>query len=107
MIKINTEQICSLVIHLNTVCETYVYKKAKYIFGYNIRLEGYYDGHKYVSVEEIEQNSDLICRDKKVFFKPYVSMKLSNGEQFTEDFETENELNEYINREEVRKIIWI
>ena len=110
--KINSNQICSVVSHLNSTCGFYVYKNAKKIFNITIRKEGYYyiltlGQPNFCSVEKIQENFRFICKDKKVYYKPHLVFKMSNGQVHEKYFKTEKELYDFMETDEMKSINWI
>lgn len=110
--KINANKICSVVSHVNSTCGFYEYRNAKKIFSFTIRKEGYYylftlGEPNYKTVDEIEKNKQLVCKDKKVYYKPHLVFKMSNGHVHEKYFETEKELYDFMETEIMKSIWWV
>lgn len=77
-----------------------------------LRKEGYYwiltiGEHEYMSVEEIEKGGRLICKDKCVYYKPHLDIKMSDQKTYTKFFETEKELQEFMETDVMKGVNWI
>lgn len=112
MKKINTSQICSVTVFINSRCLHYTYKESRKFLFFTLTKEGYYylfdlGGPTYVTVESIEKSGELICRDKKVFYKPHLEMKMSDGSVYEKFFETEDELRSFLNTDTMKGIKWV
>lgn len=110
--KLNAGQICSVKSYTNSYCRYYVYKESKKFLFFTIRKEGFYytmtlHGHEYTTVEEIEKSGQFVCRDKKVFYKPHLEIKMSNGEVYEKYFETEQELKDFMESDIMKEVKWI
>lgn|SRR5574343_860872 len=113
--KLNVNQICSIEVYTNTICNHYVYKETKSIlFGLiKLRDEGFYEtgfyeaGDKYVTVDQIESVGRFVCRDKTVYYKPHVKIKMSNKNSHTMFFDTEDDLRAFLNSNIMKSVNWI
>jgi len=99
--KLNKDQICSVKKITNMVCRDYRYfEENKRIFFKNEEA-GFYSISMYrsktnlVSVEDIEEDSRLICVDKTVLYRPHLKIEMSNGQCINKWFKTEDELDAY------------
>lgn len=105
MIKINTQQICTVYYYPKRESETYVYKNERKFFSFIIRKGGFYydpiwDTAKLTTKEEIESEGRLYCEGNKVYYKPYIEIVMSNKREHHKVFQTEAEMLEYTNRPE-------
>lgn len=111
--KLNVGQICSVKSYIEHYYNTwYQYKKAKKLFFFCLRKEGYYftmtlDGHKYMTVEEIEKQGKYVCRNERVYFKPHLEIKMSDQSVHEIFFETEQELLDFMQTDVMRGVNWI
>ena len=110
--KLNVEQICSVKIIVNSYSNWYVYKESKKIFSFEYQKEGYYftmtiEGSTYKTVEEIEKDDRYICKNKRVYFKPHLEIKMSNGNIHKKYFETKEELYDFIDSDVMKGIKFI
>lgn len=110
--KLNVGQICSVESCINSYSNYYQYKKAKKIFFFWLRKEGYYwimtlGKHEYMTVEEIEKDRRYICKDERVYYKPHLEIKMSNQNTHEIYFETEKELQEFMETDVMKGVNWI
>jgi len=111
--NINVSQICSITSYLKRRNPWYIYKKSKRVLFFWNRKEGYYnfgwlDSDVYTTIDEIEKkNKHLYCEDDNVYYKPYVEIKMSNGDEFEKNFETKEELYLFMECEDLKKVVWI
>jgi hypothetical protein len=97
--KINKEQICSVEKKVNVVNENYTFEKAERSL-FSSREEGFYYLWNYrspVTIEEIEENNCFI-KNQTVYFKPYLKFWMSNRYNQIVFFDTEEELNEFLDK---------
>lgn len=110
--KSNVNQICSIKSIINKTYKWYVYKKAKKFFGMLYQKEGFYwtysiSGDIWQSIEEILTDKRLLCIDNKIYFKPHLEIKMSNGDVVAKYFETENDLMEFMESDIMKDVNWI
>ncbi len=110
--KLNVGQICSVKSYINSYCNYYQFKKAKKIFFFWLRKEGYYytmtlGEHIFMTIEEIEANGNFICKDERVYYKPHLEIKMSNQNTHEKYFETEKELQEFMETDVMKGVNWI
>lgn len=108
--NINVSQICSITSYLKRRNPWYIYKKSKRFLFWNRRKEGYYRFFydEYTTINEIEKNNNhLYCENENVYHKPYISIKMSNGDVFEKIFETKEELYIFMECEELKNVVWI
>lgn len=112
--QFNINQCCSirtLIRRINSKYDWFEYQKKT--FWNKEQKEGFYywpdwDKRTYITEEEIlKNNKDVFCEDKIIYYKPFLEFKMNNGEYFTRFFETESELNEFLNRDKINQIPWI
>lgn len=96
MKKINIDQICSIESVLKERNSWYVYKKEIKFLGIKLRKEGFYIYDEFIRTEKISENIYLLIEDNKVYLKPHIIMKMSNGELDRKFFETEEDLNVFV-----------
>lgn len=107
--KLNINQISAISSHIDVVCHLYEYKEA-YTFMYFWGItEGYYyyDFNKKVSPSQIENDGPYICKDKKVYYKPYVLIKMANGDEYENYFDTESQVTDFMNSLVLSKIDFV
>lgn len=99
--KINLANVCSIRIYIREICKSYEYREASWW-----NREGFYRyGMDYVNIQEIIDRKDCFITDKTVFYKPHIDFLLSDGELVTKWFETEQELNSFLeNNEDIKKL---
>jgi hypothetical protein len=100
--KININQICSI----KSVTGKYIgypfqYREYERKFFSKDQKEGYYEvsyGYaKLLTQEQIQNRSNYIFKDKKVFRKPYLKIRMSSGIQHEMFFDTEEEMDRFVN----------
>ena len=112
IIKLNKSQICSVKKCINTYNNLYEYRDEKKIFSFVMRKGGYYErtifrGDVFVTIKEIERDERLVCRDERVYYKPHLEIKMSNGVMYEKFFETEKELNEFMESDTMKGVNFI
>lgn len=85
MRKVNADQICEVRILDHTPHPFIEYKEAKRSI-WGKREAGFYNtlsisGEEHMSVEEIEKDGQSVCIGKKVFWRPRIFIKMSNGDR--------------------------
>ncbi len=111
MEKLNVQQICSIKVYNNSICTDYIYKvKPKYL-SFLFPKEGFYYRYcigspRLVTKEEIENQGYYTVKDNKVFHKPHIDMRMSNQSLKSKYFQTEKELNDFIETE-LKSVNWI
>ena len=106
--KINKDKICVVKIHINEVYDYYKYQKEQgFIFKSKPGFYGNfgYDLHP-TTIEDIEWSGMLFYKDKKVYCKPYVQLRMVNGDNIKYYFNSEKELNEFL-EEHIKGNNWI
>ena len=76
MIKINPNQICSIIISYKEESYWYTYKTEKKFLFFIIRKEGFYDYIGYYH-KDLDLNK-YYCENNIVYDKPYIMIKMSN-----------------------------
>lgn len=112
MDKINSAHIVRLKSFLTLTYHGYMYKPEVKFLSLLIRKGGFYDTYRIesscLSKEELEiENTNLYVVDNMVYYKPHIVLFLSNSTTKTVWFKTEQELNSYLEREEIKNIKWI
>ena len=112
MNKINVAQIVSVKSFVNYTSTRYIYKKAKRICLFWKQKEGFYytftiGSPIFESKESIEKSGICYCKDEKVFFRPHIEIKLSDGSTREKYFETKEELEAFMSTDEMKNITWI
>ncbi len=112
--KLNKEQICSVRTHVKLRNKWYSYDDPTTLFGFKVSNGGWHDivtigGKQYQTKEQIEKSGRLICdvEQMKVYFKPHVEIRMSDGSEYEKFFETESDLNEFMSSEDMKNINWI
>lgn len=110
--KLNVAQIVSMQSHTNQECRDYKYfEESRFLFWK--RPAGFYDVSWYdrkifITEGEIKTKNDhLICKNKTVFYKPYLRFKMSDGSWHNKYFETEAALNKFLGSTHLSHIHWI
>ena len=97
--KINTNQIVSVKTYIGYHSTNFKYKEKAKFLSFLFPKEGFYSTNtlspQLKSKEEIESNSKLYIKDKKVYHYPHLEMRMSNGTLATKYFKTEDELKEF------------
>ena len=106
--KINKDKICVVKIHINEVNNYYKYQKSTgFIFKSKPR---FYGGYGYdlnpTPIEEIEKAPNLFCKDNIIYYKPYLELRMVNGDNVNYFFKTEEELNIFLD-EHIKGYNWI
>lgn len=110
--KLNVNQISAISSHIDVVCPLYEYKEAyTFMYFWGIK-EGYYylfsaDRPYLVSPSQIENDGPYICKDKKVYYKPYVLIKMVNGDKYEKYFDTETQVADFMNSLVLSKIDFV
>ena len=112
MDKINSTHIVRIKRFLNQEYIGYEYKpEIKFLF-LTLRKGGFYCTWSLestcLSKEDLESKyTDLFVKDNTAYRKPYIILYLSNSQTKVITFESEQELNTYLEREEIKNIKWI
>lgn len=109
--KLNVSQICSVKSFINARCRYYEYRKAERFLFWK-KKEGYYytmtfREAPYMSIEAIESNGKLFCKDEKVYYKPHLEIRMSDGLVHEKYFETEEELQRFMATDVMKGVNWI
>jgi len=100
--EINIQQICSVKTYLNLLNNRFEYRKGVKFLFLALRKEGFYDTHdlptRFITVDEIQEDDRLICKDKEVYFKLHLEIKMSNGNIHSKYFENQKELDKFKGR---------
>lgn len=102
---INTEQICTIRVHKKKVHKGYEYRKQKKFLGLITQREGFYYTDAlspyFVTDDFIleREKNNVFVEGEQVFHKPHVEMKMSNGNTYTKYFETQKQLDDFLNSE--------
>jgi hypothetical protein len=99
--KINADQICSVRSFINKICDRYTYEKLKKSLCFITRKEGYYSiwsisYNNPLTKEYIESKGNLFCKYDAVYYKPHLVFNMSDGCIHAKYFNTEIELNNFI-----------
>ena len=101
--EINIDQICSIKTNIESEYPNYYYAYLPEIriFGILNRKEGLYERESFFSSwflidEEKLKKVNLISKDKKIFYRNHIKIRMSNDKLITKYFETVDELNKYI-----------
>lgn len=108
--KINIQQICSVEIVLNRPHSSYVFRGARRFLFWRKKEGFYYLGYpneEFITKEEIEKDGELICKDKVVYYKPYITFRMSNNMYFRKYFNSQDEVNYFMKSEEMKTIKFI
>lgn len=112
MNQINVAQIVSVKSFINYISTRYIYKKAKRICLFWKQKEGYYYTYTigspyFESVESIESSGCFVCKKEEVYYKPHIEIRMSDGSCRTKYFETKEELEVFMQTDEMKNITWI
>jgi hypothetical protein len=94
---ININQVCSITIFPKMEADFKYNKQIKFLF-FTLRKEGFYgcwSGSHY-SEDEIKSDTDLYIENKKVFYIPFLIIKMSNSFEYKFYFNTIEELYSFI-----------
>jgi len=109
--KLNVSQIWSVKSFIKVECNNYEYLKERKFLFWVTQKEGYYRGwisdRKYCTKEEIEAGGKLFCKDKTVFYKPHIEIRMSNQTIHNKFFDTEKELNDFMESDQMKSVVWI
>jgi hypothetical protein len=104
---INVNQICSLKGYIASKETSYKYRKSsKTLFG-RIRPEGFYLHDEYFQTINQIESDELYCKGQEVFYKPYIVVKMSNGDTHKKFFHTKDEMFEFMCNSPLSTIKWI
>lgn len=105
---INVNQIVSVTKRLKVVNKNYEYRKqtiSKFLWWITVYPEGFYQ-KSYGLGNDLLAPNELILKDSAVYiegeivyFKPYLSIRMSNNQLYEPYFENEEQLDMYVNRE--------
>ena len=105
MEKINAEQICSIEIQKNRICFDYEYRKEKRLFWGLVKMysAGFYykfsfEPHRVSEELILALDKKLVIHGYHVFYKPRIIINLSDGTYKILYFETEELLDEYVEK---------
>lgn len=109
--KLNVSQICHVKSYIGEKCNFYTYREAIKLFGITLKKEGYYwvfsiCGDIYTPIEEIEKDGYCI-KNRQVYYKPYISISMSDGKVYRKHFESEHELLNFMESPLMDDINWI
>lgn len=99
--KINVKQICSIQAHFDEPHPHYKYLEQEKVLGVSIQKAGYYYmltlEPSMMNPEEIERGGELVCNfvDKVVYYKPHLTIRMSDGNQYVKFFEDADLLDAY------------
>lgn len=111
--KLNVSQICSVKSFINVECNNYEYLKERKLFFWVTRKEGFYYGwgfrsdKTYITIKEIEKNNKLLCDGETVYYKPHIEIRMSNQSIHDKYFETEKELNDFMESDQMKSVVWV
>jgi hypothetical protein len=103
MEEINIKQICSIRKFEKIENDKFVWqnRRKKSLFCKE-RKEGfyyadwYYNGTFFITEEEILKNKNLYIEDYVVYYKPFLKIKMSNGESYRKYFDLVEDMNDFI-----------
>jgi hypothetical protein len=112
MRKLNVSQICSINAIVKAEHNWYKYRKECKFLGIRISKEGFYhtfslSGGDYIERELITGDSRMFIEGKKVFWYPHLEITMSNEHQFNKFFKSKQELEDYIESEELKVNKWL
>jgi hypothetical protein len=107
---INPNQICSMRSYAREVSGQYTYKEAVWWMGRKAGFHRAYalsnaDGFR--TAEQIEKSGPFKCKDKKVYLKPHIEIRMSSGHTIVKYFDSEEKLMEFRNNPILKEIKWI
>lgn len=102
-VEINIDQICSIktIISLEYPYYYFTYLPEIRVFGILFTKKGFYErnrplGKWYLIDEEKLKKLNFIIKDKKIFYKNHIEIRMSNDRVITKFFETIDEINNYV-----------
>lgn len=109
--QLNKDQICSVTICYNDLNSRYKYYEEKRGL-FRKRKAGFYYTYTlhdpiHFSNEDIEKDTNLVIKDKEVYYKPNILIRMSDGHSYQLYFETVEELKTYMNKEPMKSIKWV
>lgn len=109
--KVNVSQIVSIKKFLKFFCTYYTWKEEKFFLGFRTRKAGFYytftiGQPELCSVEDIESEGIYYCKDKAVWYKPHLEIKMADGNKHEKFFETVGDLEDFLNSEELSSVKW-
>ena len=110
--KLNPSQICRIKIFIKQECNHYEYSEEKSILSFVYKRAGFYFTYTlgsplFMTAEEIEKDGTYICVDKKVYYKPHISISMSDGNVYHKFFENVVDLMNFMNSELISSINFI
>lgn len=98
----NISEISSVCYKLKRINYQYIYVPAKKILGFWNRPEHFDVVGGFSTWEctrkEVESNYTILLEGNTVYHKPYVEFNMTNRDSHTRYFETDEELNEYVEK---------
>lgn len=112
MKKLNVSQICSINAIIKQEHDWYEYRKECRFFGIRISKEGFYhnfslSGGDYTERQLIENDTRMFIEGEKVFWYPHLEITMSNEHKFTKFFKSKQELENYVESEELKVNKWL
>jgi len=111
--KLNVAQIVTMKSHIDSVSRDYKYFEERRVFLFWKKKAGFYDVSWYSEqpfiTEEaiVAKNRNLFCKDKKVYHKPYLEFRMSNGSFDFKVFESKEELEKFVKNSSLAQVNWI
>lgn len=110
---ININQICSVAGKFVTLTDDYKYKERKPKKGFFSKeeKEGFYeetyDGYIYRTIEQIEHGNNKFVKDRKVFYKPRIVVRMSNQDEYKKIFNSNQEMFEFVCNSPLSKLDFV
>lgn len=109
--KLNVNQIVFVQSIINATHKWYEFREAKRFLFWK-KEEGFYNIYtigapEYISNEEIEADGRFFIKDQKVHYKPHLVFRMSDGSNPEKYFNTEQELQDFMESEEMKLVKWI
>jgi hypothetical protein len=106
--NLNVQQICSITVWLKKINKNYEFKKQIAFFGIILRKE-FYSWYGWNISKELIMAKEGNCyfENNRVYYFPYIEVKMADGTRYDYDFKTENELCEFMASNDLKATTWI
>lgn len=110
--QLNGNEISSIKGFINQEDYYYEYREERIILFFWKIKAGFYNllclgGGNHVLEEDILKSGIRFIKDKKVYYYPHLKITMSSGKTHTKWFKSEEELNQFMNTDEMKNIPWI
>lgn len=113
MQKLNVSQICKINAVVKEKCDWIIYSEKQKLLFFTIQKEGFYDysGLSFSGIQTCEalilKEGNKFIENKEVFFYPHLELYMSNQAKYYKWFKTKEELENYIESEELKVNKWL